>query len=269
MIAPTAVDGAPVDGAGEYGLVVESLSVHFGGLVALDNVTLQAPRGRLTGLIGPNGAGKTTLFNACSGLIRPTSGRILLFEREITHAGPPRRAQLGLGRTFQKLELCNSLTVAENVSIGLEARLAASRPWSHVSATPSDREQIEQHTEEALERCGLGVLRNHRAGTLATGQRRLVELARVLAGGFEMLLLDEPSSGLDSRETEEFARVVRTAVAECGIGAIVVEHDVALVMALCEHIYVLDFGKLIFDGDPTRVAASATVRAAYLGAEVA
>jgi ABC-type branched-subunit amino acid transport system ATPase component len=260
---------ATVAGAGETGLVVESLSVRFGGLVALDNVSLQAHRGQLTGLIGPNGAGKTTLFNACSGLVRPAVGQILLFGHDITHLGPPRRAQLGLGRTFQKLELCDSLSVAENVAVGLEARLAASRPWSHVSATPRDRERIEEHTEEALGRCGLGDLRDRWAGSLATGQRRLVELARALAGGFEMLLLDEPSSGLDSGETEEFARVVRSAVAECGIGGIVVEHDVALVMSLCEHIYVLDFGKLIFAGDPTSVGASPTVRAAYLGAEVA
>jgi ABC-type branched-subunit amino acid transport system ATPase component len=253
------------DGSPAPGLVVDYLTVRFGGVIALENVSLEAPRGRLTGLIGPNGAGKTTLFNTCSGLNQPARGRVLLFGRDVTGLAPARRAQAGLGRTFQRLELCESLTVAENVALGCEARLAASRPWSHLAGTTRDRVDVSRRTGEALEWCGLDPLAARRVGSLSTGQRRLVELARVLAGGFPFVLLDEPSSGLDSSETEEFAAVMRRAVDERGIGGILVEHDVPLVMSLCEHVYVLDFGKMIFDGDPASVAASPVVRAAYLG----
>ncbi|HEY3240520.1 MAG TPA: ABC transporter ATP-binding protein [Acidimicrobiia bacterium] len=249
------------------GLVVSDLVVRFGGLVAVDGVNLHAPPGRVTGLIGPNGAGKTTTFNACSGLLRPTEGRVHLDGEDVTSASPPARAQRGLGRTFQRMELFDSLLVRENVALGREAGLAGSRPWHHLRARSADRDAIRAATEDALELCGIRDLAERRPADLSTGQRRLVELARVVAGGFRLLLLDEPSSGLDHSETDRFGDVLRHLVDERGTGLLIVEHDMALVMRVCNYLYVLDFGRPIFDGEPEAVVASDVVRAAYLGSE--
>jgi ABC-type branched-subunit amino acid transport system ATPase component/branched-subunit amino acid ABC-type transport system permease component len=249
------------------GLTVENVSVRFGGLLATDNVSLQAPMGRITGLIGPNGAGKTTTFNACSGLNRPTQGRVLLHGRDVSKLSPNARARAGLGRTFQIMELCESLTVADNVALGRESSQAGSNPLSQIIASPNDVRVRDLATKEALELCGVSDLAPLQAGALSTGQRRLVELARCLAGPFDILLLDEPSSGLDKEESARFAELLKRIVRERGCGVLLVEHDVALVMDVCQYIYVLDFGKLIFEGTPEDVAGSADVQAAYLGSE--
>jgi ABC-type branched-subunit amino acid transport system ATPase component len=248
------------------GLRVQDVVVRFGGLLAVDNVTLDVPVGRAIGLIGPNGAGKTTTFNACSGLNRPTSGRVSLFGRDVTQMSAAARARLGLGRTFQRMELYDRLTVRQNVAMGLEARLAGKRRLlASVLATGDERREVAAATDRALERCGITRLANSRAGVLPSGQRRLVELARALAGGFELLLLDEPSSGLDPGETAGFAAVLRSVVHEDGCGLLLVEHDMSLVRAVCEYTYVLDFGKLIAEGPTAEVLGSDIVRAAYLG----
>jgi ABC-type branched-subunit amino acid transport system ATPase component len=252
---------------GDDGLVVTDLVVRYGGLVAVDGVSLHARRGRVTGLIGPNGAGKTTMFNACSGLLKPTSGTVHLFGADVTHASGPARAQRGLGRTFQRMDLFDSLLVRENVALGREAGLAGSRPWNHLRSRRADRDVVRVATDDAMELCGIAALADRRPADLSTGQRRLVELARVVAGGFAMLLLDEPSSGLDHTETDRFGEVLRTLVDERGTGLLIVEHDMALVMRICEYLYVLDFGRPIFEGDASDVLASDTVRAAYLGDE--
>jgi ABC-type branched-subunit amino acid transport system ATPase component len=255
--------------ATDDGLVVSGLVVRFGGLVAVDGVNLHAPTGRVTGLIGPNGAGKTTTFNACSGLVRPTEGSVGLFGEDVTSASPPARAQRGLGRTFQRMELFDSLLVRENVALGREAGLAGSRPWHHLRARHADRDAIRAATDDALALCGITDLADRRPADLSTGQRRLVELARVVAGGFRLLLLDEPSSGLDHSETGRFGDVLRHLVDERGTGLLIVEHDMGLVMRVCDYLYVLDFGRPIFDGEPEAVVASDVVRAAYLGDETA
>jgi len=250
------------------GLRVQDVVVRFGGLVAVDHVSLEVSVGHAVGLIGPNGAGKTTTFNACSGLNRPTSGHVSLFGRDVTQSSAAARARLGLGRTFQRMELYDRLTVRENVALGLEARLAGKRRLlSSMLSTPAERREVAEATERALERCGITRLANSRAGVLPSGQRRLVELARALAGGFELLLLDEPSSGLDPGETQGFAAVLRSVVAEDGCGILLVEHDMSLVRAVCEYTYVLDFGKLIAEGPTAEVLESDLVRAAYLGEE--
>lgn len=249
------------------GLVIEDLSVHFGGLVAVDDVSLQVGVGHAVGLIGPNGAGKTTTFNACSGLVRPSSGRITLFGHDITHTSPAARARIGMGRTFQRMELYDRLSVRENVSMGLEAKLAGKGFLSSIVATASERRAVADATEHALWRCGISYLADRRAGVLPTGQRRLVELARALAGDFSLLLLDEPSSGLDPRETSEFGEVLRSVVSEDGRGVLLVEHDMSLVRAVCAFAYVLDFGRLIEQGPIAEVMSSPAVRAAYLGEE--
>ena len=249
------------------GLACEGIVVRFGGLVAVNGQTLAAPRGRITGLIGPNGAGKTTTFNACTGLVRPSEGKVFLFGEDVTHAPPQARARKGLGRTFQRMELFDTLTVRENVKLGREAAMAGRNPLKHIRATVGEAGTLRKLTEEALEHCGIAHLANRRPADLSTGQRRLVELARCLAGEFPVMLLDEPSSGLDGKETEAFGRILRDVVAERNVGILIVEHDMALVMSTCNYIHVLDFGSPIFEGTPTEVANSPVVRAAYLGSE--
>ena len=249
------------------GIEVQDLSVTFGGLVAVDALSLSAPPGRITGLIGPNGAGKTTTFNACTGLVRPASGHVEIGGIDVTSASPERRGQLGLGRTFQRMELYDSVRVRDNVALGLEARLAGDSPVRHLLARSGDREHIDRAAADAIEVCGIGPIADTPVSGLSTGQRRLVELARAIAGGFGLLLLDEPSSGLDPAETAAFGRILEKLVAERGIGILLVEHDMSLVMTSCEHLFVIDFGQLIFDGTPAETQASSVVRSAYLGAE--
>jgi ABC-type branched-subunit amino acid transport system ATPase component len=251
------------------GLGATGLRVAFGGLVAVDDVSLDAPLGRITGLIGPNGAGKTTTFNACTGVVRPDRGTVLFDGADITASSPQARARRGIGRTFQRMELFDSLTVAENVALGREAGLAGSNPLRQLVAPRHDRTAVERAAADALELCGIGSLAERAAGSLSTGQRRLVELARILAGSFRLLLLDEPSSGLDVDETQRFGDILATTVAERGLGILLVEHDMSLVMRVCEHLYVLDFGELVFEGTPAEVRDSPVVRAAYLGTEAA
>jgi ABC-type branched-subunit amino acid transport system ATPase component/ABC-type branched-subunit amino acid transport system permease subunit len=249
------------------GLEVEDLTVRFGGLVAVDKLTFKAPLGRITGLIGPNGAGKTTTFDACGGLNRRVAGRITLNGADVTGLGPAARARHGIGRTFQRMQLGDSLTVADNVALGRESGQAGGHLLSQVVARPRQIQEVAAATQSALEVCGLEALADVQAGALSTGQRRLVELARCLAGPFDVLLLDEPSSGLDHEETVAFDEVLRRVVAERGCAILLVEHDMSLVMNICDYIYVLDFGRLIFEGTPDAVASSPIVQAAYLGAE--
>jgi ABC-type branched-subunit amino acid transport system ATPase component len=247
------------------GLELQALRVRFGGVTAVDNVSIRAPHGKITGLIGPNGAGKTTTFNACSGLVRPTSGEVVLNGRTITGLRPHRRARLGLGRTFQKVELFDSFTVEENVAMGREAHLAGGNPLAQLWSKRRDMRAVEASCDDALRLVGIEHLRAQQAGLLPTGQRRLVELARVLAGPFDLLLLDEPSSGLDPKETEVFGSILARVVAERGTGVLLVEHDMKLVAQVCDYVYVLDFGAPIFEGSVEQMQRSASVQAAYLG----
>ncbi len=256
-----------VPASAKAGLSVSDLAVQYGGVRAVDGVTLLAPMGRVTGLIGPNGAGKTTTFNACSGLLKPTAGVITLHEREVTGIGPAGRSRYGLGRTFQKAELFNSLSVRENVELGRESSMAGANPLTQLIGSRRDRAVVRRAVDEAMELTGIGPLSDLQAGLLPTGQRRLVELARVLAGPFDLLLLDEPSAGLDAGETVSFGNVLSGVVAERGAGILLVEHDMALVRQVCAHIYVLDFGRLVFEGSPAEMLNSDIVRAAYLGSE--
>jgi ABC-type branched-subunit amino acid transport system ATPase component/branched-subunit amino acid ABC-type transport system permease component len=252
---------------GGAGLSVRNLTVRFGGHLAVDDVSLEAPMGRITGLIGPNGAGKTTTFNACSGLLKPTAGRVFLSGEDISSRRPAARARRGLGRTFQRMQLFDSMTVAENVSLGREAGLAGAGLLTQVLGRPHDRSALAAAAKDAMRLCGISHLADALASQLSTGQRRMVELARALAGSFDVLLLDEPSSGLDRDETELFGRVLRRVVHERGTAILLVEHDMTLVMDICDYLYVLDFGQMVFQGTPSEVAASDTVRAAYLGSE--
>jgi ABC-type branched-subunit amino acid transport system ATPase component/branched-subunit amino acid ABC-type transport system permease component len=248
-----------------HGLEVTNLRVAFGGLVAVDGLSFSVPLGRITGLIGPNGAGKTTAFDACSGLNRRIGGRVSLRDRDVTGMTASARGRLGLGRTFQRMALCDRLTVAENVALGRESGLGGSSVLHQLAATRSQRIETEAAAWSAMDLCGIADLARTQAGALSTGQRRLVELARCLSGRFDVLILDEPSSGLDRSETEALARILRRTVEERGCGILLVEHDMSLVMDVCSYIYVLDFGRLLFEGDPPSVAADPQVQAAYLG----
>jgi ABC-type branched-subunit amino acid transport system ATPase component/branched-subunit amino acid ABC-type transport system permease component len=248
-------------------LDIDGLTVGFGGLIAVDGLSLTVPPGRITGLIGPNGAGKTTVFNACSGLVTPRSGRVRLSGRDVTRLAAAKRARTGLGRTFQQMELFDSLSVLDNVLVGFEASKAGGGVYSQVIARRGERRQGLALARSLLALCGLAGLEDAQAGALSTGQRRLVELARCLAGPFSVLLLDEPSSGLDHRETEVFGQILKRVVAERGVGILLVEHDMALVMDVCDEIYVMDFGTRIFSGTPSEVRRSDVVRAAYLGTD--
>ena len=249
-------------------LSVENLTIRYGGAVAVRNINLAVRAGTITGLIGPNGAGKTSTFNACSGIVRPTQGRIVLHGTDITRASRSERARLGLGRTFQRVQLFESLDVRTNVALARECALAGGNPLRQVVAVRGDGREIEGATATAVELTGIESYLDARVEHLSTGQRRLVELARVLAGPFDTILLDEPSSGLDATETENFGEILKRVVDEMGLGLLLVEHDMALVQQTCEQVYVLDFGEMIFEGTAQEMLASEVVRTAYLGRKI-
>ena len=237
-------------------LEIRGISVRFGGLAALSDVSLSAGEGAITGLIGPNGAGKTTLFNVVTGMQRPNAGSVCLDDRDLHGLSSYRRARLGLGRTFQRLELFGTLTVAENVSVAASiARRGVVRSRSRV---------VQEVREEVLERLGLTVVANDRADTLPTGTGRLVELARALATRPKVLLLDEPAAGQDTDETQRFSEVLRSLASE-GLAILLVEHDMELVMNVCHSVVVLDYGRVICTGTPTEIREDPEVQAAYLG----
>ena len=252
------------------GLSARDVVVRFGGLVALNGVTVEAARGRITGLIGPNGAGKTTLFNVCCGFLKPDEGTVTLDGKDISGETPARRARLGLGRTFQRMELFGSLTVRENVELAAEAAHIGDDPLTQLGLAGGSR-RVRQETREIADQLlhdtGLTGLADRLAGEISTGQGRLVELARALARQPSLLLLDEPSSGLDVAESHQFGQLLVRVVQERDLGILMVEHDMSLVLTICQWIYVLDFGRPLMNGTAQQVRDSAEVRAAYLGQE--
>ncbi len=237
-------------------LEIADITVRFGGLTAVDGVQLTAEAGRITGLIGPNGAGKTTLFNVITGLQRATAGSVRLDGVDVTGEPPYKRARRGMARTFQRLELFGALTVRENIQVA--ASIAAR--WD--KSLPSSQQTV----QDLAHRVGLSKVLDVRADALPTGQGRLVELARALAIRPRLLLLDEPASGQDEDETEHFATVLQELTGE-GLGILLVEHDMQLVMGVCDFIYVLDFGRLLAADEPARIRENDDVLAAYLGRE--
>ena len=250
------------------GLTASGVVVRFGGLVALDSVDVAVTPGRITGLIGPNGAGKTTLFNVICGFQAADEGTVQIDGVDITKESPARRARLGLGRTFQRMELFSSLTVRDNVAMAAESSHVGRNPTSQLGLTGRRRRfarEIEAITDDLLSSTGLTAISDHLAGEISTGQGRLVELARALARRPRILLLDEPSSGLDGKESAEFGRLLVDLVTDRGVGVLMIEHDMSLVLRICDPIYVLDFGRPLMRGSAAEVRASAVVRDAYLG----
>jgi len=264
-------------------LTVTGVAVRFGGVAALSGANLRVKAGTVTGLIGPNGAGKTTLFNVISGLQAPDRGTVRLFDTDITSMKPHRRARLGLARTFQRLELFGTLSAGENVQVGLESsvkwwqwrHVKRSFPWVKSGVPTVDGVPMGEPTgpgsiavatsDRLLEGVGLGGLAGDQASAMPTGLARMVELARALAMAPKILLLDEPGSGLDSTEAHALGELL-TALAKGGMGVLLVEHDMELVMRICDYIYVLDFGDVIASGTPDEIRNDPAVQAAYLGA---
>lgn len=237
----------------------------FGGLVAVDHMTLAVHPGRVTALIGPNGAGKTTLFDCLTGMLELDGGQVVLDGRDISRLDVHERARAGIGRTFQRLEAFVDMTVAENVQVAAEVAVPGSVLLDLVRVRHRTDGRVAERVDRMLELTGLADLRETPAGDLPTGTLRRVELARALATEPRVLLLDEPASGLDPGETEQLVRVLR-AISGSGVGILLVEHDVDLVMDVSDHVHVMHFGRALADGPPEVVAADPRVRAAYLGA---
>jgi branched-chain amino acid transport system ATP-binding protein len=237
-------------------LEVVDVSVKFGGINAVSDVTLDVLPGQITGLIGPNGAGKTTTFNVITGLQEPTRGRVFINGKDVGKLAPHKRARLGLARTFQRLEVFGSLTVYENILAAAEFH----KSWS------DDKTPPRQVTAEIVERVGLTRVANARVDALPTGMARLVELGRALATRPQVLLLDEVGSGLSGDETDALGDLMLDLVRD-GTAILLVEHDVELVMRVCAHIFVLDFGRIIASGTPEQIQQDPVVQAAYLGSD--
>jgi branched-chain amino acid transport system ATP-binding protein len=245
------------------------LTRRYGGLTAVDSVDVTVEPGRVSALIGPNGAGKTTLFACLTGVERPDAGQVLLDGHDITSASSDARARMGIGRTFQRLAVFPTMTVADNLGVAAENRgnpsslrrvlglMAGAAGW-----TP-DESAAAERVEEVLAQLGLGAVRDRPAGVLPTGTLRLVELGRALCRDPDVLLLDEPASGLDSEETLELQAVLRS-VAASGVAVLLVEHDVDLVFDIADTVYAMAEGRLIASGPPADVRAHPAVRAAYL-----
>ncbi|WP_243373976.1 ABC transporter ATP-binding protein [Geotalea sp. SG265] len=250
-------------------LEVRGVRQVFGGVTALDDVSFRVNRGEITGVIGPNGAGKTTLFNIITGIYSRTAGAVFLEARDISGLPAERLASLGMVRTFQNIELFSHMTVLENVMVGLHARsksgmlaCALKMPW-----TVAEERRIRTEAMAWLEFVGIADLAQVEAGNLPFGKGRLLELARAMACEPRILLMDEPAAGLNSQETLGLARLIR-AVREKGVSVVLVEHDMELVMDICDRIIVLNLGRKLAEGTPRQIQENPEVISAYLGEEL-
>ncbi|MBF0480756.1 MAG: ABC transporter ATP-binding protein [Desulfovibrionaceae bacterium] len=251
-------------------LRVSGLSMRFGGLMALTDVSFDAPRDGVMGLIGPNGAGKTTLFNCIAGLYKPTGGEILFRpgHRELSVGGfrPERMTALGVSRTFQNIRLFSSLSVLDNVRIGRHCRTKAGF-FGAVLRTPGQRAEEKAITGDSLARLafvGLEAAADQPASSLCYGDQRRLEIARALAADPKLLLLDEPAAGMNPRETGALTDLIQ-AIVDSGVSVILIEHDMKLVMKICRSLTVLDHGELIAQGAPREIRDNPRVIEAYLG----
>jgi sulfate-transporting ATPase len=246
-------------------LSVENLSVRFGGVLALNDVSLTVEPGQIVGLIGPNGAGKTTFIDTVTGFIRSATGSVVLDGVAINRYSPRLRAKLGLGRSFQSLELFEDLTVAENLLVASETP-----QWNHyvMDLIYPGRPHFSEGAQDAIKQLGLAEDLENLPGSLPYGRRRLVAIARAMATQPSVLLLDEPAAGLSEFERLELCQMLKALATERGVGILLVEHDVELVMRTCDQVVALDFGSVIASGIPSVVRADESVVKAYLGDEL-
>ena len=247
-------------------LVIDGASKHFGGVAAVSDIHMEVPPGRITGLIGPNGAGKTTLINLITGILSVSSGSIRFGTRDLTKAPAHRVARAGITRTFQNIRLLAEASVIENVMIGFY-RSETTSSLASLLGLPSARRETAQLRERAgglLEQFGMAHLAKHEAGGLAYGHQRRVEMMRALASDPALILLDEPVAGMNDVEATELGDIFHK-LAQGGMGVLLIEHNVRFVTSLCQHVYVLDSGKMIASGTPGQVVNDPAVITAYLG----
>lgn len=247
-------------------LKLSGIGKRFGGLTALQGISFNIAKGSITGIIGPNGAGKTTLFNLTTGIYPPSEGSVLLDDRDVSALPPEKRAKLGLVRTFQNIELFGKMTVLENVMVGLHTQTSSGLlacafrlPWQM-----SEERRIRDRAMEWLDFVGIAELAELEAGTLPFGKGRLLEIARAMALDPKLLLMDEPAAGLNSTETAELADLIKK-IRDTGVTVGLVEHDMDLVMEICDALVVLNLGTMLAEGTPREIQENQAVISAYLG----
>ncbi|MHB9929022.1 ABC transporter ATP-binding protein [Clostridium botulinum] len=236
-------------------LEVKDLNINFGGITAIDNLKFSVKKGEILGVIGPNGAGKTTLYNTITGIYKPSKGDIFLNNKKITGTKPYKISRLGIARTFQNIRLFNSLTVLENILVGRVSKLK-----KLVKLNPYMKEIF-----DILEVVGLEKVINNMASDLPYGQQRKVEIARALALSPKVLLLDEPAAGMNNYEKQDLKNLINILREDFNITVLIIEHDMGVIMDLCDRILVLDYGKKIAEGSPEEISNDANVIKAYMG----
>jgi branched-chain amino acid transport system ATP-binding protein len=253
-------------GAGPL-LEVDGISVRFGALLALNGVSLSIPRGEIAAIIGPNGAGKTTLLNCISGFYQPASGRIVFGGRDRTRLSPPDVAELGIARTFQNVALFRGMSVLDNIMTGRVLKMRGNFLLDALWWGPARRQELTHRAfvERIIDFLEIQAIRKAPAGRLPYGLQKRVELARALAAEPQLLLLDEPMAGMNVEEKEDMCRFILDVNSEFGTTIALIEHDMGVVMDICDHVVVLDYGRKIADGTPEQVRKDQAVLDAYLG----
>lgn len=248
-------------------LRLEHITMRFGGVVAVNNVSLVIPEGSITGIIGPNGAGKTTAFNIISGFYTPTEGKVFFQEKEITGMKPHSVCKAGMARTFQNIRLSQNMTALENIMVGCHVRRKC--PWwtSAICLPAFNREEqfIHEKAEKLLTELDLTKYANEKAGSLPYGAQRRLEIARALATEPKFLLLDEPAAGMNPQESGELLQLILHLRERFNLSILLIEHDMKVVMGVCEYIWVMEFGSLIAEGNPEEIRNNPEVIKAYLG----